>query len=143
MPSSPKVFLDTNILVYQFDAREPVKQNRSIALFDQALTEIDTCISNQVVQEFINVILKKFSDKVKRHDLDGIINQVLWPLCAHVPGVDFYQRTLTLHTTHSLNWYDALIVQAAIDLNCDILYSEDLPDGQRFGALTIRNPFTD
>ena len=37
--------------------------------------------------------------------------------------------------------YDAMIVAAALEANCTILYTEDLQNGQKIGALTIRNPF--
>jgi predicted nucleic acid-binding protein len=34
-----------------------------------------------------------------------------------------------------------MIVAAALEANCTILYTEDLQNGQKIGALTIRNPF--
>ena len=37
--------------------------------------------------------------------------------------------------------YDSLILAAALDAECDTVYSEDMQDGQRIGELTIRNPF--
>jgi predicted nucleic acid-binding protein len=40
-----------------------------------------------------------------------------------------------------LPFYDALIVAAAIDAGCELLCSEDLQDGQQFGAVTVENPF--
>ncbi len=42
---------------------------------------------------------------------------------------------------HNVNIYDALIIAAAIDANCDILFSEDMQDGRHFGRLQIVNPF--
>jgi predicted nucleic acid-binding protein len=46
-----------------------------------------------------------------------------------------------LRTSNQLGWYDALIVAAAIQGGCEILYSEDLQHGRRFGDLIIQNPF--
>jgi predicted nucleic acid-binding protein len=40
-----------------------------------------------------------------------------------------------------LSWYDALIVAAAMEGGCSLLYSEDLQSGRRFGDLRIENPF--
>jgi predicted nucleic acid-binding protein len=40
-----------------------------------------------------------------------------------------------------VSFYDALIVAAAMDADCKVLYSEDLQDGQKFGAVTVENPF--
>ena len=40
-----------------------------------------------------------------------------------------------------LSWFDALIVEAAIRSRCDLLFSEDLGHGRKFGNLTVFNPF--
>jgi predicted nucleic acid-binding protein len=40
-----------------------------------------------------------------------------------------------------ISFWDALVVQAAIDAGCDRLYSEDLNHGQRFGPVEVVNPF--
>ena len=37
--------------------------------------------------------------------------------------------------------YDALIVAAALQADCAVLYTEDLQHGQKFGSLAIQNPF--
>ena len=40
-----------------------------------------------------------------------------------------------------LSFWDAMIVQAAVEAGCDKLYSEDMNAGQRFGSVVIVNPF--
>ena len=40
-----------------------------------------------------------------------------------------------------ISFWDALVVQAAIEAGCDRLYSEDLNAGQKFGSLVVLNPF--
>lgn len=42
---------------------------------------------------------------------------------------------------HGFHIYDALLISAAIQASCDILYSEDMQDGQVTKGITIRNPF--
>jgi predicted nucleic acid-binding protein len=141
MPAKDKVFFDANILVYQFDMSVPVKQRRAVDLVERSILEKRAFISSQVGQEFMNVALSKFAVKLSAKELEQVMSVLLKPLCAHVPNFDFYQRTLKLFVSHPLGFYDALIIQAAMDLECKMLYSEDLQDGQRFGALTIKNPF--
>jgi predicted nucleic acid-binding protein len=46
-----------------------------------------------------------------------------------------------LEEEHTLSFWDALIVQAAIHAGAGRLVSEDLQHGRRFGTLTIENPF--
>ena len=40
-----------------------------------------------------------------------------------------------------MQWFDALVVQAALTSNAATLYSEDMQHGRQFGALTVVNPF--
>ena len=46
-----------------------------------------------------------------------------------------------LATRHQLQWWDALILEAALRAQADVLVSEDGQHGQRFGKLTYENPF--
>ena len=66
---------------------------------------------------------------------------VFRPLLAVHSSQALYAEALFLHAQSGLSWYDALIVSAAIQTRCEILFSEDLQHGQRFGALQVRNPF--
>jgi predicted nucleic acid-binding protein len=141
MPAKDKVFFDTNVLVYQFDHTAPAKQKQAQKLIEQCISKKQAVISSQVVQEFMNVGLRKFSSSLSIDELELVITQVLKPLCQHIPTFDFYERALALYKLNSLSLYDSLIIQAAIDLSCTTLYSEDLQDGQQFGMLTITNPF--
>ncbi len=52
-------------------------------------------------------------------------------------------RAVVLAREHGLSVYDALIVAAAHDAGCERLFSEDLQHGQKFGTLTVENPFRD
>jgi len=136
-------FLDTNILVYTFDASAPTKRDRARSLVHSALKTRMGRISTQVVQEFLNVAMRKLAVPMKSRDAEDYLRQVLTPLCRHSPDPDFYQRSLALASSASLSWYDSLIVQAALDLGCAILYSEDLQHGRVFGSLRVENPFRD
>ncbi len=131
-----RVFFDTNIMVYAYDERDPVKQKRARELINNN----DGLISTQVIQEFCNVALVKIKN-IDRLGLEGVLREVLNPILAHVPSTAFYTRAIQLFSDNSISFYDALIVQAALDLDCSILYSEDLQDGQKFGTLQVVNPF--
>ena len=136
-------FLDTNILVYTFDATAPRKRDRAKALVQSALKTRMGRISTQVVQEFLNVATRKLAVPLSPKDAEDYLRVVLTPLCRHSPDPEFYQRALVLGTSASLSWYDSLIVQAGVDLGCAILYSEDLQHGRVFGGLRVENPFRD
>jgi predicted nucleic acid-binding protein len=50
-------------------------------------------------------------------------------------------NAIGLQQSSQISFWDAMVVQAAIEAGCDRLYSEDLNAGQRFGSLVIVNPF--
>lgn len=133
-------FIDTNILVYAYDGREPAKQEQAVALLDSVVAA-QGVISTQVVAEFCNVMLTKRGVTMRPADLVTVLDAVLKPMVAHTPDAAFYGRAVALFNTHNVSFYDALIIQAALDLGCQTLYSEDLQAGQTFGDLTVVNPF--
>ena len=138
---SDRFFLDTNIFVYSFDQSAPPKARRAAQLIREALTTQKGVISYQVVQEFFNVALKRFSKPVPAADAGQYLVAVFRPLLAVHSSQATYAEALFLHAQSGLSWYDSLIVSAAIQARCKILFSEDLQHGQRFGTLQVRNPF--
>ena len=135
-------FLDTNILVYSFDDSVPAKQAIAFEVIENALKKPGSAaISSQVVQEFLNLATRKFAAKMDADACARYLNLLLLPLCQHYPNALHYQRALALQVRYQLPWYDALIVASALSLDCTELLSEDFQHGQRFDALTVRNPF--
>ena len=48
---------------------------------------------------------------------------------------------MTASRKHRVSFWDALIVRAAAQARCDLLFSEDLNDGQVIDGVRIENPF--
>jgi predicted nucleic acid-binding protein len=69
------------------------------------------------------------------------LSEVLSPLCRVLASIDLYRRALDLSERWQFAFYDAIVVAAALQAGCQILYSEDLPHGQRVEGLRIINPF--
>jgi predicted nucleic acid-binding protein len=138
---SDRFFLDTNIFVYSFDQSAPRKARTAVNLIREALTAQKGIISYQVVQEFFNVALRKFSQPMQAADAAQYLNAVFRPLLAVHSSQALYAEALFLHAQSGLSWLDSLIVSAAIQARCEVLFSEDMQHGQRFGSLQVRNPF--
>jgi predicted nucleic acid-binding protein len=66
---------------------------------------------------------------------------VFRPLLAVHSSLALYSEALRIQTQRGLSWYDSLIVSAAIQAHCDVLFTEDMQHGQSFGSLRITNPF--
>ena len=132
-------FIDSNVFVYLFDETDAIKRQSSENLVQQALENGTGCISYQVVQETINVITRKLN--ATSEEARQLLDCVLIPLWRVNPTQTFYRRGLDLQARYQFSFYDSLIVAAALEAGCKILYSEDLQHGQRIEQLTINNPF--
>lgn len=127
-------FFDTNVLIYLLSA-DAAKAD----LIEEKLAEGAT-VSVQVLNEFASVALRKLGMKVAeiREALDPITT-----ICHVVPlTIEIHQRGLQVAERYRFSFYDALIVAAALESSCTMLYTEDLQDGQVIDdTLAIRNPF--
>jgi len=130
-----RAFFDTNVLVYALaknDARKPGAQE---------LVSAGGMISVQILNEFTSVARKKLS--LTWAEVKEAIEAFLVLCPDPLPiTVELHETAREIAETHRYGIYDGLVIAAALEAGCPILYSEDLQDGQRIGGqLTIRNPF--
>jgi len=138
---SDKYFLDTNIFVYSLDPVEPRKARIAEELVTRGVGSRLGVISYQVVQEFMNVSLRQFRATMTVTELELYFFKVLLPMMTIPSSSGLFLEALRLQRADQIAWYDSLIVAAALQGGCEILYSEDLQHGRRFGDLVIQNPF--
>jgi predicted nucleic acid-binding protein len=141
MNEHSRFFIDTNIFVYSFDQTAPAKARLASQVIRRALTTQKGVISFQVVQEFFNVALRRFAHPMNAADAEQYFAVTLRPLLAIHSSPALYLEALHLRSRHQLFWYDSLIVAAAQQAQCEVLLSEDLQHGQKFGSLRVENPF--
>ena len=132
-------FIDTNVIVYMFDDRNPEKQQRADSLVRQSSQNKTGCISYQVVQETINVLTGRL--RVRPETVRQMLDEILVPMWQVNPSLELYQHGLNLQSRYRFSFYDSLIVAAALEAGCSRLYTEDLQNGQRIHQLTIQDPF--
>jgi predicted nucleic acid-binding protein len=139
--SAVRHFLDTNIFVYTFDQHAPDKAKRADGLVSAALATGTGMISYQVAQEFVAAARKPFRTPMSFEQIERYWDATLRPLLSVHSSPGVFIRALDLARRDQLSWYDSLIVAAAIQGRCEVLYSEDLQHDRRFGDLVIQNPF--
>jgi predicted nucleic acid-binding protein len=139
--SAARHFLDTNIFVYTFDRGAPGKARRANGLVSEALATGAGIISFQVAQEFVAAARKPFQTPMSFEQIERYWHTTLRPLLLVHASPGLFVRALDLARRDQLSWYDSLIVAAAIQGGCEILYSEDMQHGHRFGDLVVQNPF--
>ena len=137
---SVEFFLDSNILVYQASNQD--NQKASIAenlVIDAAQGR--GAISYQVVQETMNVLLRKNLLQVGDEKAKLYLHNVLAPLCKVYFSSALLSSALQVRSRYQYYFYDSLIIAAALEAGCNVLYSEALQDGQVIDGLAIKNPF--
>jgi predicted nucleic acid-binding protein len=131
-------FVDTNIFVYAHEGGAGTKHHKAVDLIARLFEEQSGAISIQVLTEFYSAATKKLG--MKSQEAEEVLADLgSWTI--HRPGHDDVLRACSIHRRHKVNWWDALIVNSALELGCDVLWSEDLAAGQRYGTMTVQNPF--
>jgi len=140
---SAEFFLDTNVIVYAFDAASPEKSSIAYRLIQRALNSGSGVVSTQVVDEFLNLATRKFEAPMKAADAREFLVRVLNPLCKVYPDLEYFENGLEIMTETGYSLYDSLVLAGAFRAGCSTLYSEDLQHGQVVRGVRIENPFVE
>ncbi|MDZ4100659.1 MAG: PIN domain-containing protein [Hydrogenophaga sp.] len=133
-------FFDTNVLVYCMDAGDPDRQARAIERFARACEQDTVVLSAQVLQEFYAVTTRKLQPPLSPAAAQAQVERLASFEVVGSSATSVLEAT-RLAVRHQLQWWDALILEAALRAQADVLVSEDVQHGQRFGKLTVENPF--
>ncbi len=132
-----KVFLDTNLIVYANDRRDPAKQAKAVEVVTDAMRS-GGVISTQVLQEYAATAIAKLGQ-----DVDVILRQLLLLETLEVVQMtpSLVRRSVELTQRYQVHFWDAGIIAAAEHANCSMLMSEDFSAGQRYANIPVQNPF--
>jgi predicted nucleic acid-binding protein len=136
--SDDRAFVDTNVLTYLFDDSEPDKQQLARRLLESERREI--FVSTQVLQE-LYVSLTKGREPIAPPE---VAERAVREAAAYsMVQVDTSLVFAAIETAreHRLSFWDALIVRAAARARCDVVFSEDLNEGQVIQGVRVENPF--
>lgn len=132
-----KPFLDTNILLYSIAGNDPRAEKAESLLSDGAL------IGVQALNEFVSVARRKL--KMGWDEIEQALASFRTLCPDPVPiTVETHEQAVRIAQQQGLDFYDALMVAAALQAGCTLMYSEDMQDGLKVEQrLTVRNPFRD
>ena len=138
--SSGPEFVDANVLVYAFDASAKIKQAMARELIERLWASGTGCLSVQVLQEFFVTVTRKVAKPLTVDEAaDRIREFSAWKVFA--PSADDVLAAIAIQQQAEISFWDAMIVRAAAESQCDVLWTEDLNDGQSIRGVRIRNPF--
>jgi predicted nucleic acid-binding protein len=133
-------FVDTNVLVYAYDASAGEKHRQAQALLVALWESRDGCLSTQVLAEFYVTVTRKIARPLSSEDAAQIVADLTtWRV--HAPSPEDVLQAITLHQRAGVAFWDALILHSAARLGCEVVWTEDLNAGQNYAGVRAANPF--
>lgn len=136
--------VDTNVLVYRFDARYPEKQQIARDVLYRGLRDDSARIPHQALIEFVSAVTRTrvgpdplLSLDEARHEVEELMTQfsILYPNAAIV------HSALLGVAAYRISWFDAHLWACAEHYGLEEIVSEDFEHGRLYGSVRIRNPF--
>ena len=139
MPSDSTVFVDTNVLLYAQDPRDPPKQSAAAAWLTWCWQARAGRLSTQVLHE-LYANLRRVAPGLPVKEARALVSSYRrWqPLAADEATVD---RAWAMQDETAYSYWDCLMLAAAQEQGCRYLLTEDLQHGRQVASLTIINPF--
>ena len=133
----PKSFLDTNILIYQMDIRDVVKQKKCRELVKALVLRLEAVISTQILQEFYVACTTKLKIKpiLVKGMMHGFENMEVVTV-----GPDLINEAVDTSIQYHISFWDSLVIVSAESAKCQNLVTEDLNEGQVIRNVRIQNP---
>jgi predicted nucleic acid-binding protein len=130
--------LDSNVLVYAADRAAGERHERALQILDMAVRR-QCVLTLQALAEFFYVTTRKrmaakaeaaaqLRDWTTEFPTISADSAALW-------------TALEFVVDGSFGWWDALLLATAERHGCEIVLSEDMQDGVRFGGVTVLDPF--
>ena len=133
-------FVDTNVLIYAHDVSAGQKHSRAKALMRDLWQSGAGCLSVQVLQEFyVNVTQKVTRPLPPEAAAEIVADLSVWEV--HCPGTEDVLDAIRLQQHYQVSFWDAMILASALQLGCQVLWSEDLNPGQVYDQFEVQSPF--
>lgn len=135
---SARSFFDTNVLVYADDRSAPAKKRRAVDLVAEHMRAGTGVVSLQVLQEYFVTATRKLGVDAavarRKVELLAEFDVAALALADVLAAID-------LHRLHGFSLWDGLILQAAKQAGCRVVFTEDMQAGREFDGMSIVNPF--
>ena len=138
-----RALIDTNILIYRYDARFPEKQSIASDVLRDGIATGSARIPHQAVVEFVAVTTRgspgnRLLDAADaRREAEELMAQ--FPIL--YPDEAVLRTALRGAAAYGLSWFDAHLWAYAEVHGIAELLSEDFQHGRLYGTVTVRNPF--
>ncbi|HTA97402.1 MAG TPA: PIN domain-containing protein [Solirubrobacteraceae bacterium] len=134
-------FADTNVLLYTIsrDPEERAKAKRA----NEILSARDLGLSVQVLQEFYVQATRESRSDCLTHGQAATLVDSFRRFSVQETTLELVLAAMSTKQRFDISYWDAAILEAARELGCDVVLSEDLNDGQDYAGVRVENPFSD
>ena len=135
--SGDRAFFDTNVLLCMYGG-DTSKVVRAKSLFRQYAQRGGLMLSTHVVQEFYMAGSRKLAMPY------GILHEAaarMLDLPIVIIGPPHVRSAMDYEDRYRISFRDGLVLAAAESSGVEVVFSEDLMDGQQYGKVMVRNPF--
>jgi predicted nucleic acid-binding protein len=136
--------IDTNILVYRFDARFPEKQEIASDLLRRGIEDDSIRVPHQAIVEFVAATTRPIigahsllSAPEARREAEEFLNQVT----VLYPNEGLLRLAFRGTAAYQLSWFDAHLWAYAEYYSLEELLSEDFQHDRLYGMVRAVNPF--
>jgi predicted nucleic acid-binding protein len=136
--------VDTNILVYRCDPRNPKKRETARALLRQGILQDDLRIPHQALVEFVSVVTRVWPDGDSLLPQEEALRQaedLMAEFPILYPNAQMVRTALRGMAAYQLSWFDAHLWAYAEYYGLPEIISEDFEHSRLYGSVRVRNPF--
>ena len=130
--------IDTNVLIYAHDARDPRKQTTALSLIE---SQVDGVLLWQVACEYLAASRKLESHGYSLQQAWRNIRDLRSVWTTVLPTWNVLGQAENLMGSFSLSFWDALIIAACLEGGVARLYTEDFDAYPMVNGLEVINPF--
>lgn len=138
--------VDTNILVYRFDPRDPAKQRIAHDLLRGNLIDDALALPHQAILEFVAAVIRP------RPDLGGApllpldqalleAEELMSQFLVLYPNAEVLTTAMRGTATYRLSWFDAHLWAYAEVYGFSEILTEDFEHGRHYGRVRTVDPF--
>ncbi len=132
-------FVDTNILLYAVSTVPEERSKSRVALL--TLENEDLALSVQVLQEFYVQATRGVEQDRLSHEQAILLIESFLRFPVQDMTLKLLRTALATKERFRISYWDAAIIEAAREMGCDTILSEDLNHGQDYGGVRVMNPF--
>jgi predicted nucleic acid-binding protein len=134
-----KTFIDTNILIYAYDADAKAKHPIAKKILSELWRGRTGVLSMQVLQEFYVNVTRKIASPLSKETARLVVNSYsMW--CVETTPTEI-SAAFRIEDDSRIGFWDALILAAAARSGATRILSEDLNAKQRIAGIRVENPF--